>query len=553
MAPAAPPRSVRLVPLGGLGEIGMNCLGIEQGDDVLVVDCGIRFPHDDLGVDVIHPDFRWLVDRADKVRAVFLTHGHEDHIGALPYLLNVIDVPVFGPPHALELARRRLYEHGFSEDELDFRIAHPKNTYSCGDFDVEPVRVAHSIVDATALSISTAVGTIVHSGDFNFDADPPDGEPTDEDRLSALGRDGVSLLLSDSTNIDVPDRSRSERDVGRALAEIIAEAPARVHVALFASNIQRLIMLGHIAAQTGRKICALGRSLDTQIDVATQIGRLAWPSDLRIPPDRVRSMPKERVLVIAGGTQGEPGSAMARLASGTHPDLVVEEGDTVVFSSRVIPGNDVPFMAVLTGLLRTGARVITWVTRPDVHASGHASRSEQSKMIRLLEPRSFLPIHGNLHHLLRHAELARTLHVRSVAVVENGTSVVCDGSTVSASDRVTSGAVHVGIGAVELSQEVRKQRVEMARYGVATVSVVVDRRGALVSRPSIAVRGVPGMDEPSELRAVSAEVARDIESRRKKRRDGDLADDVRRTVRRKLLDVSGVKPVVVVHVVIIDD
>lgn len=544
---------MRLVPLGGLGEIGMNCLGIEQGDDVLVVDCGIRFPHDDLGVDVVHPDFTWLLDRADKVRAVFLTHGHEDHIGALPYLLNAIDVPVFGPPHALELARRRLHEHGFSNDELDFRVAHPKNVYGCGTFDVEPVRVAHSIIEATALSISTAVGVIVHSGDFNFDADPPDGEPTDESRLSALGRDGVALLLSDSTNIDVPDRSRSERDVGRALAEIIAEAPARVYVALFASNIQRLIMLGHIAAQTGRKICALGRSLDTQISVATEIGRLAWPSDLRIPPDRIRSMPKERVLVVAGGTQGEPGSAMARLANGSHPDAVVEEGDTVVFSSRVIPGNDIPFMAVLSGLLRTGARVVTWVTRPDVHASGHASRSEQSKMIRLVEPRAFLPIHGNLHHLLRHAELARTLHVPSVAVVENGTSVFCDGNTVSASDRVTSGAVHVGIGAVELSHDVRKQRAEMARYGLATVSIVMDRRGALVSPPNIAVRGVPGMEESSDLRAIAAEVARDVDSRRKRRRESDLADDVRRIVRRRLLEVSGVKPVVEVHVVNIDD
>src|SRR5690242_3527954 len=315
----------------------MNCLAIEQGGDILVVDCGIRFPRDDVGVDVVHPDFTWLVERADRVRGVFITHGHEDHIGGLPYLLKAVDVPVWGPPHVLGLVRHRLLEHGVDPEDYDLRVAHACGSYSVGSFDVEPVRVAHSIVEASALRIATRAGVVLHTGDFNLDPDPPDGEPTDEARLAAIGREGVALLLSDSTNVDVPGPGGSERAVGAALESIIEGASGRVFIALFASNIQRLMLIGDAARRQGRRICVLGRSLSTQIQVATDIGRLKWPSDLLTSVEDAKNGRPRDVIVLAGGTQGERGSAMARLAAGTHPDLAIEPEDTVVFSSRTIP------------------------------------------------------------------------------------------------------------------------------------------------------------------------------------------------------------------------
>lgn len=527
----------------------MNCLAIEQGDDILVVDCGIRFPHDDLGVDVVHPDFTWLVERADRIRGVFLTHGHEDHIGGLPYLLSRVDVPVWGPAHALGLVRHRLGEHDFGAEECDLRVATPRVTYDVGSFEVEPIRVAHSIVEASALRIGTAAGTLVHTGDFNFDPEPPDGEPTDEARLSSLAKEGVALLLSDSTNVDVEARHLSERDVGRALHGLVEAASGRVFVALFASNIQRLMMLGEIAKATSRRICVLGRSLVTQIDIATRIGRLSWPSDLRVAPSEAQVMPRDRLLVLAGGTQGEPGSAMARLAAGTHSELGIDPDDTVIFSSRVIPGNDVPAFLLEADVLRRGARVHTRVTDPSVHTSGHASRPEQAKMLDLVEPRCFLPIHGTLHHLQRHAALARERGVGEVAVIENGTSLVSDGRSLTVEGPVQSGSVAVGIGGVELSRDILHDRQELARGGLATIAYSVDRKGVLFGAPSVSTRGVPGMDEPSELRALAGTVVRALDlARRRRWRTDETRDEVRRAVRRHLADVSGVKPVVEVLV-----
>jgi ribonuclease J len=526
----------------------MNCLAIEQGDDILVVDCGVKFPDDDLGVDVVHPDFTWLIERADRVRGVFLTHGHEDHIGALPYLLSAIEVPVWGPAHALGLVKKRLLEHEFHPEECDLRLAVPRTAYAVGSFEVEPVRVAHSIVEASALRITTHAGTVVHTGDFDFDEDPPDGEPTDEARLAEIAEEGVALLLSDSTNVDVTAPAGSERAVGRSLEKLVQGADARVFIALFASNIQRLILIGELCQRAGRKICVLGRSLQTQIEIATEIGRLAWPSDLRVGTDQAKVMPRNQVLVLAGGTQGEAGSAMARLAAGTHPDLVVDPGDTVILSSRIIPGNDLGVFDMMCNVLRRGALVHTRVSDPGVHTSGHATRAEQARMLDLVRPRCFLPVHGTLHHLLRHAELARERGVKETLVVENGTPVVCDGHRLKTEGKVPSGRVKVGFGAVPLGSDVLRDRLEMARTGIATVALVRDRAGALVGAPSVVVRGVPGMEDVSELRALRGEVMRVVELAKKRRSTEDtLRDEVRRAVRRYLSDVAGVKPAVDVH------
>jgi ribonuclease J len=539
---------VRLIPLGGLGEIGMNCLVIEDRGRSVIVDCGATFPEDDLGVDIIHPDFEYVLQNRDRLAGVFLTHGHEDHIGALPYLLAELEVPVWGPPHALGMARKRLLEHGFGPGELDFRVATAGNSYDVGPFAIEPVRVAHSIVEASALAIRTSAGVIFHSGDFNFDPDPPDGEPTDEARIRELGDAGIGLLLSDSTNIDVPERAGSERSVGEALERLIEAAPARVVVALFASNIQRLILLGEIARRTGRKLCLLGRSLDAQATVAKEIGRLHWLSDLLVAADQLREMKRERVLILAGGTQAERQSAMRRLADGVHPLLSLEPGDTVILSSRVIPGNDRPVIAMVNALHRRGLTVHTRVTEPGVHTSGHAGRSEQRRMLELTRPRCFMPVHGTLHHLLRHAELGRSVGVAETLVVENGSVVGFDGQHATKLDEVRSGRVPIAIGGEVMSSENLHRRQELARMGIATVALALSGR-ALLAPPVITTRGVPAVDgDEAALRSLALEAARAVEQFREGR-GLELQEHVRRSVRRKLEDLSGTRPVVEVALI----
>jgi ribonuclease J len=547
-----PEQQIRIVPLGGLGEIGMNCFALEQANGIVIVDVGAAFADDDVGIDVWHPDFSWLIAQRERVRGVFLTHGHEDHVGALPYLLSELNLPVWGPPHALGIAKKRLAEHDFAPDELDLREAHAGREYEVGPFLIEPVRVAHSIVEASALHIRTAVGSVLHTGDFNFDPNPPDGEPTDEARLEALGDQGIALLLSDSTNIDVPVRGGSERGVGEALEELIQKAPARVVIAMFASNIQRLILLGEIARRTNRKLCLFGRSLETQYAVASKIGRVSWPSDLLVSGEQAAQLPRERVLVLAGGTQAERNSALKRLSLGAHPLLKLAEGDTVIFSSRIIPGNDRPVFTMMNDLLRAGITLKTRFSDPGVHTSGHAGRSEQAHMIELCRPRCFLPVHGTLHHLQRHEELARELGVSETAVVENGTPLVCDGHKLWKDSPVPHGRVAIAMGGEALSSETHQRRLELGRFGVAFVSLAIGRNDKLIAPPAVRTRGVPLVDnDAAALRAVAREIARTLETFHSGR-GLPLAEFVRRAARRKLEDLSGTRPIVEVETLEID-
>ncbi len=543
------PGCVRIVPLGGLGEIGANCLAIEQRDGILVVDCGISFPTDDIGLELWHPDFRWLRENASRVSGIFVTHGHEDHIGALPYLLEELDVPVWGPPHALELLQRRLVEREVESESVRLISAAAGMRHEVGPFQVEPIRVSHSITEASALAIESAAGTLVHTGDFNFDAEPPDGEPTDVARLAELGECGVGLLLSDSTNVDVEHRRGSEIEVAAALERVVRESHGRVIVGVFASNIQRLIMLGRMARRHGRRICLLGRSLTTQVDVATRIGRLAWPSDLLVGAERVRDLPPDETLVLAGGTQAEPNSALRRLASGTSRWLEIGDGDTVVLSSRIIPGNERAVFTMLCDLQRLGAKVITRHTQPDVHTSGHAGRSEQQRMIELLVPEAFLPIHGTLHHLRRHQQLAKELGVRSSLVIENGTVAEFDGTSLSAAGTVPHGKVAIAWGGERIDDDALRDRHDLARFGVAVVSVVFDAHGELAAPPSVSARGVASLDgDDVAIRSVQREVALTLQRPRSRFGNG-IADDIRRAARRQFLELCGCRPVVEVHVI----
>ncbi len=492
--------AVRIVPLGGLGEVGMNCLAIESPDGILVIDCGVTFPHDEFGVDIIHPDFRWLVERRKDVVGVVVTHGHEDHIGALPYLLREFAVPVWAPPYALALIEGRMGEHP-DLPAVQMRATRPRVRFDVGPFSVEPLRVTHSIPDATALSIDTPAGRIFHTGDFKLEQDPLDNELSDEKRFRALGDDGVALLLSDSTNVDVPGRAGEERSVATSLASVVGSAEGLVIVGIFASNVFRLQTLANIALKNDRKLCFLGRSVHTHSRAATQLGRFKIPSHLLVSPEQAASVPRDGLLVVATGTQAEPVAALPRLARDDHPNLRIAKGDTVIFSSRAIPGNERAIWDLICQLERRGVTVHFPGTDPALHASGHAARDEQSRMIELVRPQSFVPVHGTFHHLKRHAELAREMSVPDVMVLENGHTATLRGGQLRAGEDVTVGRVHIDHGLV-VSAAVLEERAAMAATGAVFVNVPLDARGARSGRISVATRGLVADESPDILREI---------------------------------------------------
>jgi len=544
--------TLRIVPLGGLGEIGMNCLALETDEDLVVVDCGITFPEDNYGIDLLHPDFSYLLERAEKVRGVFLTHGHEDHIGALPFLLQRLNVPVWGPAHALKLALRRVRDRVGDERQLkvDFRLAVPGERHRLGSFQIEPVRVSHSIIEATALFIQTPAGSVVHSGDFKFDPNPPDGQPTDEQRLAELGAQGVDLLLSDSTNIDNRSEAGSESGVADRLEELISETRERVVVGLFSSNIQRLISLGEIAKKTGRRIALLGRSLRTHVETAHDLGHLAWNSDQRLTNEELPTCPPSATLVLAGGTQAEMGSALSRLSEGEHPALRLSPGDRVILSSRVIPGNDRRVSRMLSHLLRLDVDLHTQWTQRELHTSGHANRQELEHMFELLRPRCFIPVHGARHHLHNHALLAAECGVPECLVIENGQVAGLRAGKLERLERVKSGRIALDLGKEPLSGEVLRQRAMLGQRGVAELYVVLDHEGVLRASPQLSIWGVATFDEPDASRELARETEKLLQSQSKlwQRRGRDMADELEKFLGWKMERLIGRRPHISVRI-----
>jgi ribonuclease J len=544
--------TLRIIPLGGLGEVGMNCLALETEEALLVIDCGITFPEDDHGVELLHPDFGYLLERAHKVCGVFLTHGHEDHIGALPYLLPMLNVPVWGPPHALKLALRRVRDRPGASSTLkvDFRPAIAGQRHQVGPFSVEPIRVSHSIIEATALYVESSAGSVLHTGDFKFDPDPPDGQPTDEDRLMELGERGVDVLLSDSTNIDSSGSAGSESNVADALSEVIGAARQRVVVGLFSSNVQRLISLGQIAKKTGRKIGLLGRSLRTHVDAAHDLGHLAWSSDLRLTNEELASCRRSDLLVLAGGTQAESGSALSRIAQAAHPALTLAAGDSVILSSRVIPGNDRRVSRLVSDLLRLDLELHTQTSRRDLHTSGHANRDELSHMLELVRPRCFIPVHGARHHLHNHAELARRSGVEQCLVIENGQVAGLANGRLERLESVRSGRVSIDRGMAPLSSEVLRQRASLGRSGIAQLSVVLDRDGALSCPVRLSTWGVVSFDAPEQGQRLAREAEQLLQKQSKiwLRRGRDAALELEKFLSWRLERLIGKRPHVTVQI-----
>ncbi len=521
-------------------------MALESPDGILVVDCGITFPRDKYGVDVIHPLFEYLEERADDLLGVVITHGHEDHIGALPYLLRKVPRPVWAPPYALALIRERLKEFR-DVPELELNPTTPRQRFSVGRYRVEPLRVTHSIPDATALAIETPGGMVIHTGDFKLEDGPLDGEGYDRERFEALGRQGVSLLLSDSTNVDVPGTAGREADVATALRTLIASKRHRVVVGVFPSNIYRLKTLGEVARATGRRICLIGRSVQTHSRAATELGRLGFNGDLMVSPERAREVPRSELLVIAAGTQGEPQSALSRLAWGDHPRLKLNAGDAVILSARAIPGNDRAVWDLVCEFERKGIDVHVPATDPSVHVSGHACREEQSRMIEWIQPRGFVPVHGSFHHLMQHAKLARTLGVSEVELVENGQTVLLDAKGLSTGSSVRVGRVHIDAGQ-EVPTEVLKERALMAESGALFVTVPVTPQWRLDGSVGVLARGVVTSTEMiDKLRDAVERAVREHTSSEPRPGAETVREAARRAARRVLPETAG-RPTLVVAV-----
>ncbi|MBV9099965.1 MAG: ribonuclease J [Candidatus Dormibacteraeota bacterium] len=485
--------AITLVPLGGLGEIGRNMLAISCQEDIVVVDSGLMFPEQEmLGVDLVIPDISWLLERVERVRGIVLTHGHEDHIGALPYILPRLDVPVYGTALTLGLLRNKLRDHGLIES-TELHTVQPGDVKSFGCFEVEWVHTTHSIPDACALAIRTPVGLIVHSGDFKVDTTPVQGEPPDLARLARLGDEGVLLLLSDSTNAEHDGTTPSERSVGDGLSPLFAGAGGRILMATFASNISRLQQAVNAAQACERKCFIVGRSMLKNVRVAEELGFLHAPAAMFVSPKEHESVPDAELAILCTGAQGEPLSALTRIAAGEHPMVKLHAGDTVIISANPIPGNEEAVHRTINNLYRHGARVFN-SSRHRVHASGHASREELKLLLTLTRPKYFIPVHGEYRHLAVHAQLARSVGIpaENVLAVDNGVVVEVDASGVRRTDtRAPAGYVYVdGLSIEEADDVVFRDRRQLAQDGVVIVILTVERStGAVVGGPELVSRG----------------------------------------------------------------
>lgn len=495
--------ALRVIPLGGVGEIGKNMLALEQGDDILVVDAGLMFPDEEmLGIDLVIPDIAYLKSKQKKVRGILLTHAHEDHMGALPYVLREMpEVPVYGTKLTLGLMRSKLKEHKL-HDKVDAREIAPGEPFQIGAFRCDSYAVCHSIPDAVGLAIETRYGTIVHSGDWKFDHTPVDGRQTDFARLSEIAARGVLLLMSDSTRAEVPGYTPSERHVGDILDAIFARAQGRVITTTFASNISRIKQIVDIAAAWGRRTAIVGRSMDNYTRTARDLGYLSFPEGALIHPKEIDKLQDSEICIITTGSQGEPTSALSRMALGDHRHVVVKQGDTVVMSATPIPGNEELVSRTVDNLFKLGAEVIYDAgSRP--HVSGHASQEELKLLLNILRPKYFVPIHGEYRMLVRHARLSIDLGVeaQNAFVITNGDVLTIDDAGARIGEHVPSGVVYVdGLGVGDVSQSVMRDRWSIGSDGIFLVVLTIDRQtGQVIAGPDIVTKGFVPEEDATDL------------------------------------------------------
>ena len=493
---------LRIIPLGGVDEIGKNLTVIEYGDDILVVDCGSIFPREDLyGIDLVIPDVSYLERNIDKVKAFLITHGHEDHIGALPYVLPRINAPVYCTRLTRALIEYKLKEHKFYRAVIN--TVYPKDVVKIGCFEVEFIKTNHSIAGAVALAIHTPVGTIVHTGDFKVDYTPIDGEVIDLAKFAELGNEGVLLLMADSTNVERDGMTMSERSVGKALERYFLEAEGRrIIVATFASNVHRIQQIVDLASACNRKVCFLGRSMENIATIACELGELVVPKDMRVDPERLDSIPKSKLVVITTGSQGEPMSGLARMANDEHSRIRLGDQDTVILSATPIPGNERMVSRVINNLFRKGVIVI-YEALAEVHVSGHARKEELKLIHSLTRPKYFMPVHGEYRHLVQHARLAQSMDVPAVNtfIPELGYALEIDENGANMVGGIPADAVMIdGLGVGDVGNIVLRDRRLLSQDGLIVVCVTFDGlTGDLLSGPELISRGFVYVRESEEL------------------------------------------------------
>ena len=499
---------LRIVPLGGVGEIGKNMMTIEYGEEMLLIDAGLMFPENDmLGIDIVIPDISYVVERQERLRAIILTHGHEDHIGALPYVLSDVNAPVYGTRLTLGLAEVKLREHHLL-DQVELHTIKPRDVLPLGPFSVEFFHVCHSFPDTVGLAITTPVGLVVHSGDFKFDPHPVDGQLTDYAKLQELGDRGVLLLLSDSTNTEAPGFTPSEREIGETFEEVFGEAQGRVIVATFASNISRVQQVVIAARQHGRRVGFVGRSMVKNSRMASRLGYLDIDPQELLTSDQMNGLPDERVAIVCTGSQGEPTSALVRMARGEHRQINLRRGDTVILSADPIPGNEELINRTIDNLFRAGADV-HYHLLSHVHVSGHGSQEDQKLMLNLTQPRYFVPIHGEYRHLVLHSRLARESGIpeENIFVLESGQSLEVDSNGCFLGKRVAASRVLVdGLGVGDVGRVVLRDRHHLSRDGFLVAIVALDMdTGEILVGPEILSRGFVYMRDSEELMELARE------------------------------------------------
>lgn len=529
-------RKVKVIPLGGLGEVGKNITAFEYEDEIVIIDCGLTFPDEDLyGIDLIIPDVTYLVRNKDKVKGFFITHGHEDHIGGLPYVLKQINVPIYGTKLTLGLIESKLQEHGILND-CTLNMVKPGDIIEIGNFKTEFIRTNHSIADSVSIALHTPVGIIVHTGDFKVDFTPIDGETIDLQRYAQLGKRGVLLLMADSTNSLHQGYTMSEKTVGEALENLFIKAEGRVIVATFASNIHRVQQIANASVKNGRKIAFSGRSMEKISEVAMELGYLFIPKEMIIDLNKTKNYPNEKVTIITTGSQGEPMAALTRIASGAHRSIQIEKGDMVIISATPIPGNQKPVSNVINDLTEKGADVI-YEAIEEIHVSGHACEQELRLIHALLKPKFFIPVHGEYKHLIKHAKIAEDMGIdkSNIFVLETGDVFELSRNKAQISGKVPSGRVLIdGIGVGDVGNIVLRDRKNLAEDGIITVVIAIDRKNkTIISGPDIVTRGfVYVRDSEKLMREIRDIVSESVE----KCLDNNITQwsEIKNTIRRDI-------------------
>lgn len=493
--------NLKVIPIGGLNEIGKNLTLLEYDDQILIIDCGMSFPESEMyGIDIVIPDFSYLIENQHKLVGMVITHGHEDHIGAIPYLLRYVKVPIYGTRLTLGLIENKLKEH---QVIADLRTIKAGDKIKLGDFKVETIRITHSIADALCLAIETPVGTVFHSGDFKIDYTPIDGEPIDFYRLAEIGKNGVKLMLCDSTNAIKPGFTSSERGVGETLEKIFRRAKTRIIIATFSSNVHRVQMIIENAVKVGRKVAISGRSMENVVALAIELGYLNIPEGTIVDLKMTKNIPDDQLVIITTGSQGEPMSALSRIASGEHRAVKLKPGDMVIFSSTPIPGNEKTVSNVVNKLFEKGAEVI-YSDIADIHVSGHACREELKLLHSLIRPEYFLPVHGEYRHLIEHAKLAESLGMpnENIFIVDNGDILNISSKGINVQkNQVPAEAILVdGLGVGDVGNIVLRDRKLLSESGLIIVVAAIDKASqTVVSGPDIISRGFVYVRENEEL------------------------------------------------------